>query len=198
MKKFYSFFFILFLFCSHSGDLMSEDKKHLATFGGGCFWCMAGPFEVEPGVSKVVSGYTGGRTENPTYEEVSTGRTGHKEVIQVTFDPAKVKYERLLDIYWRQVDPTDSGGQFVDRGSQYETAIYYQDEAQKTAAEKSKKALAQSGRFSKPIITPILPLGKFYPAEDYHQDFHHKSPFRYKMYRMNSGRDEFLEEVWKK
>jgi len=166
----------------------------LATFAGGCFWCMEGPFEKLDGVSAVVSGYTGGTVENPTYEQVSAGTTGHVEAVQVHYDPTKTKYEDLLQIFWDEIDPTDDGGQFADRGSQYRTAILFHDEAQRQAAEASKGALAQSGRFEKPIVTQIIAYERFYPAEDYHQDYHAKNPIRYKMYRSGSGRDRFLEE----
>jgi peptide methionine sulfoxide reductase msrA/msrB len=143
-----------------------------------------------------VSGYTGGHTENPTYEEVCSGRTGHLEAVQVYYDPKKVSFEELLDVFWRHVDPTDSGGQFVDRGSQYRTAVFYHDDEQKRLAETSKEALNRSGRFKRPVVTEILPLGKFYEAEDYHQDFYEKSPMRYKSYRMHSGRDAFITKIW--
>ncbi len=178
----------------------NENTQNLstATFAGGCFWCMAGPFEVQEGVKKVISGYAGGTTENPTYEEVSSGTTGHLEVIQVFYDSTKVNYEKLLEIFWRQIDPTDAHGQFVDKGSQYLSAIFYKDEDQKKLAEKSKEDLGKSGRYTKPIVTKIVPLTKFYPAEDYHQDYHTKNPWRYQMYRQNSGRDQFLDNVWKR
>ena len=175
-------------------------KKELetATFAGGCFWCMEGPFEVLPGVREVISGYAGGSKDNPTYEEVSSGTTGYLEVIQIFYDSKKVSYEKLLEIFWLQIDPTDEGGQFVDRGSQYISAIFYKDEDQKKLAEKSKKELEKSGKFNSPIVTKILPLKKFYKAEGYHQDYHSKNPMRYKFYRMGSGRDNFLKEVWGK
>jgi len=168
-----------------------------ATFAGGCFWCMEGPFAAEPGVIEVVSGYSGGHKENPTYEEVCSETTGHLEVIQVTYDPSIVSYTRLLDIYWQQIDPTDPGGQFGDRGQSYRTAIFYHDDEQKKAAELSKRALAKSGKFEHPIVTEIVAASKFYPAEDYHQEYYKKNPFRYKMYRIGSGRDAFLKETWK-
>jgi methionine-S-sulfoxide reductase len=170
----------------------------LATFGGGCFWCMEPPFEQLEGVTSVVSGYAGGHRKNPTYEEVSSGTTGHAEVVQVTFDPAKISYEKLLDVFWRNIDPTDPHGQFADKGSQYRTAIFYHDEAQREAAEKSKEALAQSGKFAKPIVTQIAPATDFYPAEDYHQDYYKKNPLRYKSYKIGSGREGFLKRTWGK
>jgi len=168
----------------------------VATFAGGCFWCTESDFEKVPGVLKVISGYTGGRKENPTYEEVSSGRTGHLEAVQVHYDPEKVTYELLLEVFWRHIDPTDAGGQFVDRGSQYRSAVFYHDEEQKRLAEASREALARSGKFTRPIATEILPLGRFYEAEDYHQDYYRKSPLRYQFYRSNSGRDQFLKKTW--
>lgn len=166
-----------------------------ATFAGGCFWCMVKPFETLPGVYSVTSGYTGGTTKNPTYENYAAG--GHIEAINVLYDPSKITYKKLLDVYWRQIDPTDSGGQFVDRGHAYTTAIFYHDEAQKEAAEKSKQDLAASGIFKKPLVTPIIPAPAFYPAEEYHQDYYKKNPIRYEFYRFRSGRDNFLKNVWK-
>ena len=167
----------------------------VATFAGGCFWCMEPPFEKVDGVAKVLSGYAGGDEDNPTYEDVSYGRTGHLESIQVSYDPKRVDYAKLLDVFWRQIDPTDDGGQFVDRGKQYRTAIFYHDEEQKKLAEVSKAALARSGRFDRPIVTEIRPAGRFWPAEEYHQDFYKKSPVRYKSYRAGSGRDPFIDKV---
>ena len=172
-------------------------KTELATFAGGCFWCMVAPFEELPGVRKVTSGYTGGHKENPTYEEVCAGTTGHVEAVQIEFDPDLFPYEKLLDLFWRQIDPTDPGGQFVDRGPSYRTAIFYHNEEQKRIAEESKRRLEASGRFDKPIVTEILPASAFYPAEEYHQDFHRKNPFRYKTYRKGSGRDAFIEKHWR-
>ncbi len=169
-----------------------------ATFAGGCFWCVESDFEKLDGVVDVVSGYTGGRKDNPTYEEVSGGGTGHVEAVQVHYDPEKVSYGELLDLFWRHVDPTDAGGQFVDRGSQYASAIFYHDEEQKRAAEESKKALENSGRFAKPIVTQIRPFTKFYRAEDYHQKYHRHHELRYRFYRHNSGRDQFIGKVWGK
>ncbi|MEM4408398.1 MAG: peptide-methionine (S)-S-oxide reductase MsrA [Candidatus Caldarchaeum sp.] len=167
-----------------------------ATFAGGCFWCMEPPFENLKGVVDVVVGYTGGTKENPTYEEVSSGNTGHLEAVEVTYDPSVISYEELLDVFWRQIDPTDLGGQFGDRGSQYRTAIFYHTEEQRRLAEESKKALEQSGRFSAPIVTQIIRASKFYRAEEYHQDFYKKSSKRYKSYRDYSGRDRYLDKVW--
>ncbi|MCK9862008.1 MULTISPECIES: peptide-methionine (S)-S-oxide reductase MsrA [Paenibacillus] len=168
-----------------------------ATFAGGCFWCMVTPFEELPGIHGIVSGYMGGHVANPTYEEVKKGTTGHLEVVQITFDPAVFPYERLLELFWPQIDPTDDEGQFQDRGSQYRTAIFYYNEEQKELALASKQALALSGRFDKPIVTEIREAETFYPAEDYHQDYHKKNPKHYKEDRAQSGRDEFIEQNWK-
>ncbi len=175
---------------------MPGSNYHKAVFGGGCFWCMVHPFESYKGVVSVTSGYTGGSTKDPTYSEVCTGKTGHVEVIEVIYDPGVISYEKLLDIFWRQIDPTDAKGQFVDRGSQYASVIFYSNEEQKTLAEQSKKELDASGIFPSPVVTDIRPLDVFYPAEDYHQDYHKKSPQRYQFYRMASGRDNFLKKVW--
>jgi peptide methionine sulfoxide reductase msrA/msrB len=192
---------------SCGGPVMGEDKREkqmmeksaqgaTATFAGGCFWCTEADFEKLPGVIKVISGYTGGREENPTYRTVSSGKTGHAEAIQVIYDPEMVSYQTLLDYFWRHVDPTDGGGQFVDRGSQYRSAIFYHDKEQKALAEASKKALGESGRFEGPIVTEIVAFEEFYPAEDYHQDFYKTHQMRYKSYRRSSGRDQFIERHW--
>ncbi|PIQ26830.1 peptide-methionine (S)-S-oxide reductase [bacterium (Candidatus Blackallbacteria) CG17_big_fil_post_rev_8_21_14_2_50_48_46] len=169
-----------------------------ATFAGGCFWCMEPPFDHLEGVISTTSGYTGGKTKNPSYEEVSRGWTGHAEAVQVLFDPKKVSYEKLLFVFWRQIDPTAINRQFVDNGSQYRTAIFYHSEAQKKAALKSKAELEKLGKFKQPIVTEIVPAGEFYPAEDYHQNYYQKHPYKYKYYRFNSGRDQFLENIWGK
>jgi peptide methionine sulfoxide reductase msrA/msrB len=179
----------------NAGSTLHLEK---AIFAGGCFWCMVPPFEKLDGVSEVISGYTGGHKVNPTYEEVSSGATGHMEAVEVTYDPTRVTYEKLLDVFWRQINPTDAGGQFVDRGSSYKSAIFYNNEEQKKLAEKSKKELEQSGRFDKPIVTEIRPAGPFYRAEEYHQDYWKKNPIRYKFYRYNSGRDQYLGKIWGK
>ncbi len=176
----------------------SEDPRELATFAGGCFWCMEPPFEALAGVSQVTSGYTGGTKVDPTYREVESGKTGHVEAIQVTFDPDIISYRDLLDVFWRQINPTDAGGQFVDRGNQYRSAIFYHNETQKLEAEKSRAELAASKRFDQPLVTEILPAGVFYPAEEYHQDYYRKHPLKYKFYRYRSGRDQFLEKHWGK
>jgi len=169
-----------------------------ATFAGGCFWCMEPPFEKLKGVDAVISGYAGGRTENPAYEEVSSGRTGHAEAVEVHYDPSQITYAELLDVFWHNIDPTTKDRQFVDTGSQYRTAIFYYNEEQKRLAEESKKKLDAAGRFGKPIVTEIVPAGKFYRAEDYHQDYYKKNAVRYKFYRFNSGRDQYLEKIWGK
>ena len=175
-----------------------EINLQIATFAGGCFWCVEADFEKLPGVVKVISGYTGGTKENPSYEEVSSGTTGHVEAVQVYYDPSKITYEELLHYFWKHIDPTDPGGQFVDRGSQYRSVIFYHDEEQKRLAEKSKEELSKSGRFKKPIVTEILKFTKFYEAEGYHQDYYKTHPLKYKFYRYESGRDQFLEKVWGK
>ena len=167
-----------------------------ATFAGGCFWCVESDFEKIDGVIEVVSGYTGGQEENPTYKEVAAGRTGHTEAVQIIYDPEKVTYNQLLDVFWRVMDPTDAGGSFVDRGPQYRSGIFYHDEEQKRLAEESKMALEKSGRFNRPIVTEITELNRFYRAEEYHQDYYKKNPLRYKLYRNGSGRDQFLKKTW--
>jgi peptide methionine sulfoxide reductase msrA/msrB len=187
---------LLFAIAGRRADAAVQEQT--ALFAGGCFWCMESPFEKVDGVSAVISGYTGGTKENPTYQEVSAGATGHLESVEVHFDPARVGYERLLEIFWRQIDPTDAGGQFVDRGNQYRSAIFYRTDEQRRLAEESKAKLAASHRFAKPLVTEILPAGKFWPAEEYHQDYYKKNPIRYKYYRWGSGRDEFLDKVWGK
>jgi len=183
---------------SEKGYTVNTKQENLskATFAGGCFWCVEADFEKVDGVVEVISGYTGGDEPNPAYEEVSSGDTGHVEAVQVLYDPSRVSYEKLLDVFWSHVDPTDAGGQFVDRGSQYATGIFYHDDDQKRLAEKSREALENSGRFDKPVVTPIQKLKAFYPAEDYHQDYYQRHAVRYKLYRWNSGRDQFLEKVW--
>ena len=173
-----------------------SEQYEKATFAGGCFWCMEPAFEEPDGIIDVVSGYTGGEKSDPTYEEVSSGRTGHLEAIQIIYDPAKVSYYQLLNMFWRQIDPTDAGGSFVDRGSQYRSAIFYHNDEQRQLAEESKTELEKSGKFSKPIATEIREYTEFYPAEDYHQDYHKKNPERYKYYRYMSGRDQYIEKVW--
>ncbi|MCM3764429.1 peptide-methionine (R)-S-oxide reductase MsrB [Neobacillus niacini] len=170
----------------------------LATFAGGCFWCMVSPFDEKPGIKEVISGYTGGQTENPTYEEVCSDATGHFEAVQIKFDPVIFPYEKLLRLFWQQIDPTDPGGQFSDRGLSYRTAIFYHNEKQRELAEASKAALAASGRFEKPIVTEILSVGPFYPAEEKHQNYYKKIPFHYNHYFEASGRAKFIRENWKR
>lgn len=172
------------------------DGAAVATFAGGCFWCTEASFQETAGVSNAISGYGGGPEYNPTYKEVYTGSTGHRESLRIYFDPDEVSYEELLDVYWRTIDPTDNGGQFVDRGMPYTTAIFYHDDGQREAAETSKRALAESGKLDSPIVTEILPLTTFYEAEEYHQDFYQHSSERYKQYADASGRKEFKELVW--
>ncbi|MGD8369285.1 MAG: peptide-methionine (R)-S-oxide reductase MsrB [Desulfobacterales bacterium] len=173
----------------------SVDTK-TAVFAGGCFWCTESDFEKVHGVVEAVSGYTGGHVKNPTYKQVSAGGTGHVEAVKVVYDPSVIRYDQLLWVFWRTMDPTDPGGQFVDRGAQYAGAIFYANEEQKKLAEASKKELAETGPFDKPIVTEIRPLGEFYPAEEYHQDYYEKNPIRYHWYRSGSGRDSFLESKW--
>lgn len=175
---------------------MTESTFQKATFAGGCFWCMVKPFDSYQGIESVVSGYTGGHTENPTYEEVCSESTGHFEAVQITFNPEEFSYERLLEVFWQQIDPTDAGGQFFDRGHSYKTAIFFHSEDQKQAALDSRQQLEASGRFSKPIVTDILPASTFYSAEEYHQQYYQKNPLRYKMYRKGSGREAFIQSHW--
>ena len=167
-----------------------------ATFAGGCFWCMEHPFDELEGVVSVTAGYTGGHRKNPTYEEVSSGTTGHAESVQIVYDPAKIMYTKLLDVFWHNIDPTVQNQQFCDFGSQYRTAIFYHNEEQERLAEESKGALEKSGRFKGPIYTEIVPASVFYPAEEYHEHYYKKNPIRYKFYRYNCGRDQRLKELW--
>ena len=183
---------------AHSQDGRTMKQLDTATFAGGCFWCMEPPFEKLNGVRSVTSGYTGGTEPNPSYEQVSSGKTGHAESIQIRYDPAAVTYEQLLDVFWMNVDPTTPNAQFADHGTQYRTAIFYHNEAQQRLAEASKAKLARSGKFQAPIVTEIVPASTFYPAEDYHQDYYKKNPLRYKLYRVGSGRDRYLHEQWGK
>jgi peptide methionine sulfoxide reductase msrA/msrB len=172
----------------------AQEQYEQAVFAGGCFWCMQPPFEKLDGVVKVLAGYTGGTGPNPTYEDYA--QKGYVEAVEITYDPSKISYSRLLDVFWRQIDPTDPDGQFVDRGPEYRSAIFYRNDEQKRLAEKSKEELAKSGRFDKPIVTEIVKASAFYKAEEYHQDYYKKNPLRYKFYRYNSGRDRYLEKVW--
>ena len=175
---------------------MTTPELKRAIFAGGCFWCMEPPFEKLAGVHRVVSGYIGGETDNPTYEEVCSGRSGHAEAVEVHYDPGQVGFEELLEVFWRNINPTDEGGQFADRGSQYRSAVFYLDEEQRHLAEASKKKLAESGIFESPIVTEVVPATAFYPAEDYHQGYSHSNPLRYSLYRQGSGRARFIERVW--
>ena len=177
-------------------NFKGKDMIEKATFAGGCFWCMEPPFEKLDGVIEVISGYTGGHKENPTYEEVSSGITGHAEAIQIIYDSDKITYKELIDVYWKHVDPTDAGGQFVDRGSQYRSAIFYHSEEQRALAEQSKRELEKIGKYNKPIVTEIVKASKFYKAEEYHQDYYKRCPIRYKLYKDNSRRDKYLKEKW--
>jgi peptide-methionine (S)-S-oxide reductase len=171
-------------------------ERAFAIFAGGCFWCMEPPFDALPGVLSTTSGYTGGRVENPSYQQVSEGGTGHREAVRVEYDPTRVSYPQLLDVFWHNVDPLDAGGQFCDRGSQYESAIFVADAEERRLAEASKRALEASGRFDRPVATRILAASAFYPAEEYHQDYARRNPLRYRYYRYGCGRDARLEAVW--
>jgi len=173
-----------------------QAETESAIFAGGCFWCLEKPFDQLEGVSSTISGYSGGDVDNPTYQQVSNGGTGHKEVVRVTYDPAQVSYERLLEVFWVNIDPIDGGGQFCDRGSQYTSAIFYLNESQRKVAENSFNALVDSARFKQPIQTQLLQASEFYSSEDYHQDYYLKNPIRYKYYRYACGRDTRLQEVW--
>jgi methionine-S-sulfoxide reductase len=175
---------------------MDHNQVEKATFAGGCFWCMVKPFDEQPGIKSVVSGYTGGSTKNPSYEEVCGGSTGHTEAVQITFDPAVFPYKKLVEIFWQQIDPTDAGGQFFDRGLSYRPAIFYHNAEQKKIALESKEDLQASGRFKKPIVVGIEPASEFYPAEDYHQDYYKKNPLRYNSYQEGSGRKAFQQNYW--
>lgn len=169
-----------------------------AIFAGGCFWCMAPPFNELPGVIKTIAGYTGGNVKNPSYQQVSSGGTGHFEAIQVVYNPARMSYEKLLDVFWHNIDPTNEKGQFCDQGKQYRSAVFYRDAEQQRLAEQSKTALEKAKPFPEPIVTLILPATEFFPAEDYHQDYYRKNPIRYKFFRYLCGRDQRLKAVWKK
>jgi len=187
---------VLALVCgqhARAADTPAPATAH-AIFAGGCFWCMEPPFDALPGVTATTSGYTGGHVVDPTYKQVSAGATGHREAVEITYDPAKVSYAKLLDTFWHNIDPFDASGQFCDHGEQYTSAIFYADEAQKHAAEESKAAVEK--KFNKHVATAILPARTFYPAEDYHQDYYKKNELRYKFYRYSCGRDQRLEEVW--
>jgi peptide methionine sulfoxide reductase msrA/msrB len=212
MNKLYAAFLIFFsyfllsTFLPKNVDSASKETKtkvsdtsaktEIAILAGGCFWCMEHPYEDIPGVSKVISGYTGGKKANPTYKEVASGSTSHLEAVEIHFDPAKISFNDILEIFWRNIDPTDAGGQFVDRGKQYTTGIFYTTNQQKKTAKESKKQIEASKRFSKKIVTQLIQAGPFYRAEEYHQDFFKKNYIRYKVYRVGSGRDEFIARIW--
>ncbi len=173
-----------------------HEKYSVASFAGGCFWCMEPPFERTEGVVYTHVGYLGGEEENPTYEQVSSGRTGHAEAIEVFYDPKKVTYRDLLQVFWTNIDPTDPTGQFADKGRHYRTAIFHHNEEQRKIAEQSKKELSESGKFSKPVVTQIVPAGKFWRAEEYHQNYYEKNPIHYGMYKKGSGREGYLKKTW--
>ena len=174
----------------------ADSKTEIATFAGGCFWCMEPPFDKLDGVLSTTSGYTGGHQANPTYKQVSAGSTGHTEAIQIEYDPDKVSYEELLAVFWQNIDPTTANSQFCDHGSQYRSGIFYHNDAQKNAAEKSLNKLNQTKSFDEPVVTEITAASFFYPAEEYHQDYYQKNPLRYKYYRFACGRDQRLEKLW--
>lgn len=190
---------VLFVFSGLFAEVKTAESnsQNLSTaiFSGGCFWCMQPPFDKLEGVAYTKAGYTGGQVKNPTYEQVSAGSTGHRESIEVFYDPHIITYKKLLEVFWKNIDPLDGNGQFCDKGDQYRSAIYYTNEEEKKAAEESKKQLIQSGKF-KEIYTQILPATEFYDAEDYHQEYYKKNPIRYKFYRFMCGRDKRLEELW--
>ena len=183
---------------AESPSSVSKNKLEKATFAGGCFWCMQPPFDKLDGVISTTVGYCGGKEENPTYKQVSAGNTGHAEAIEVVFDPSRISYTELLNVFWMNIDPTQENGQFADIGAQYRTAIFYHSEEQKRLAEASKKELKNTGKFSKKIVTEIVPATPFYRAEEYHQDYYKKNPLRYKIYRYGSGRDDYLVRKWGK
>ena len=196
LKIFFKMLIPLFFIFSIIISDCSNNKFEKATFAGGCFWCMEYPFEELNGVVEVMTGYTGGEKKNPTYEDVSTGKTGHLEAVQITYDPSLITYSELLGVFWKQIDPTDAGGQFADRGEQYQTAIFYHSDEQKRLAEDSKKELQKSGIFQKTIVTKIIKSSEFYKAEEYHQRYYQKCPVKYDLYRTESGREEYLELKW--
>ncbi len=186
------------LFVSSLSIFAAESNTEIATFAGGCFWCMEPPFDKLDGVISTTSGYTGGHQANPTYKQVSAGTTGHAEAIQVEYDPAKISYTELLAVFWKNIDPTTKNRQFCDHGSQYRSGIFYHNDAQKSAAETSLNKLNQTRPFDEPVVTEITSASTFYPAEEYHQDYYQKNPLRYKYYRYACGRDQRLEKLWGK
>jgi peptide-methionine (S)-S-oxide reductase len=181
-----------------ANQVAADTTSGKAYFAGGCFWCMEEVFEKVDGVLSATSGYMGGTVSNPTYEEVSAGRTGHAESVEVVYDPAKVSYQKLLDAFWRNVDPITPNAQFCDHGNQYRSAIFFQTDEEKRISDSSKQTIEQSNRFKEPIVTQIVMASQFYPAEEYHQDFYKKNPIRYKLYKYNCGRAQRLEELWGK
>ena len=187
---------MLAVFASQPLVAATGDELAVATFAGGCFWCVESDFDAVPGVVETISGYTGGTVDNPAYKQVTAGGTGHREAVQIRYDPKQVSYERLLHVFWRSVDPTDDGGQFCDRGESYQTAIFVGNEAQRLLAEASREALEQSEVLDAPVVTPIEMAGAFYPAENYHQDYYTKNPVRYRFYRFSCGRDSRVQQVW--
>jgi peptide-methionine (S)-S-oxide reductase len=188
--------FLLRVPAAPAADAPQSGDRAIATFAGGCFWCMQPPFENLDGVVSTTVGYTGGKTKNPTYEQVSSGVTGHAESVEIVYDPRKISYEKLLDVFWHNVDPLTADAQFCDHGDQYRSAIFYHDEAQKQQALASKQKLIDAKRFAQPIVTQIVPATEFYPAEEYHQKYHEKNPVRYRYYRWGCGRDKRLTELW--
>ena len=189
---------MLAVFAPHHTIAVAGDELAVATFAGGCFWCVESDFDTVPGVVETTSGYTGGTVGNPTYKQVTKGGTGHREAVQIRYDPKQVSYEELLHIFWRSVDPTDGGGQFCDRGESYQTAIFVGNDEERRLAEESKEALEQSMVLDSPVVTPIELAGEFHPAEGYHQDYYTKSPVRYRFYRFSCGRDSRVQQVWGK
>ena len=187
---------MLWTLCAAAPALANAQAQAVATFAGGCFWCMEPPFDELDGVISTTSGYIGGRVPDPTYEQVSAGGTGHTEAVQVVYDPARVSYQTLLQVFWRNVDPLDAKGQFCDRGDQYRTGIFYHDEEQKRLAEASRQSLDESGVLERAVVTEIIEAPVFYAAEDYHQDYYQRNPIRYKLYRHGCGRDKRLRALW--
>lgn len=201
MKKFLYLFICLSLFSTPNlgaEEMASPKNLEKATFAGGCFWCMESEFAEQPGIISAVSGYTGGHVKNPTYDQVSMGKTGHAEAVEITYDPSKVTYEKLLDIFWWNINPTTLDQQFADVGSQYRTGIFYHGEEQKKLAAASKEKIEKSGRFDKPIVTEITAASEFYPAEEYHQKYYKKNPLHYQLYKKGSGREDYVKRVWGK
>lgn len=189
-------FSLILLSCSFSTSLMAQNTEKIAVFAGGCFWCMEEAFDKVPGVTQTISGYSGGNTDNPSYKDVTYGNTGHREALQVHYDSSRISYQQLLDVFWRNIDPFDDGGQFCDRGFSYKSAIFYANEEQHQLALSSIKKIGSLTEQKSKIVTPIMKLTKFYPAESYHQDYHIKNPLRYKYYKYSCGRPARLEKLW--